>query len=91
MAHAFQLASKSKSNSLLKDGLLYRKENYCYQHFVNLVVPKLRRSAVLKLAHDSSHFGGVRTFERKIGSGLTWGSGLGVKSVRAAAIECAST
>ena len=35
LAHAFQLASKSKSNYLLKDGLLYRKENYCGQQLVN--------------------------------------------------------
>ena len=57
----------------------------------NLVVLKARKAAVLQLAHDSSHFGSVRTFERIIGSGLTWGSGPGVKSVRAAAAEYAST
>jgi len=64
LAHAFQLASQGKSNHLLKDELLYRDEIYCGQDLANLAMPKSRRSAVLKLAHDSSHFGGVRKFER---------------------------
>jgi hypothetical protein len=66
LAHAFQLARKAKSNYLLKNGLLFRRENYCGKQLVNLVVPKARKVAVLRLAHDSSLFGGVRTFERII-------------------------
>jgi hypothetical protein len=68
-----------------------RKENYCGQPNVNLVVPTIRRLAVLKLGHDGSHFREVRTFERNIGSGLTWGSGHGEKSVRAVSADYAST
>jgi len=63
------------------------------QKLVNFGVPESRRSAVLKLAYDSSHFGGMRTFEHIIGSALTWRSGLGVKFVCAAAknMQCMSS
>jgi transposase InsO family protein len=90
LASAWRLARKNKGNYLIKDGLLYRKESICGQQLINLVVPKSRRASVLKLAHDSCHFGGQRTYERIILSGLTWGPSDTEKSVRADAIEYAA-
>jgi hypothetical protein len=90
LSHAFNLARQGKGNYLLRDGLLYRKENLYGQQLVNLVVPKSRHLSVLQLAHNSCHFSGKRTYERIIMSGLTWGSGPDVKSVRASAIEYAA-
>jgi len=68
--NAFKLARKNKGNYLIKDVLLFKKENYCGQELINLVVPKSRRTFVLKLAHDTCHFIGKRTNERIILSGL---------------------
>ena len=90
LAFAFRLAQKQKSGYLIKDGLLFRKEKLYGQDYVNLVVPKTRRLSALRLAHDSCHFGGKRTYERIITSGLTWGPSLDDLSVRAAAVDYAS-
>ena len=49
-----------------------------------------RRLSVLKLAHDTCHFVGKRTYERTILSGLTWGSSPGAGSVRTDSIEYAA-
>jgi len=49
-----------------------------------------RRTSVLKLAHDTCHFAGKRTYERIILSGLTWGCSPGAGSVRTDSIEYAA-
>ena len=87
---AFKLALKGKGNYVIKDELLFKKEYYCGRELVNLVVPSKRRVSVLKLAHDTCHFAGKRTYERIILSGLTWGSSPGVGSVRTDSIKYAA-
>ena len=49
-----------------------------------------RRSPVLKIAHDTCHFAGKRTYERIILSGLTWGSSPGADSARTDSIDYAA-
>jgi len=49
-----------------------------------------RRTSVLKLAHDTCHFAGKRTYERIILSGLTWGCSPGAGSFRTDSIEYAA-
>jgi hypothetical protein len=90
LSHAFELARAGKGNYVVHDGLLYRVESYCGQQVTNLVVPMSRRIGVLKLAHDNCHLAGRKTYERIISSGLTWGSSLEGKSVRADAIDYAA-
>jgi hypothetical protein len=90
LTDAFKLARKNKGNYIIKDDLLFRKESYCGQELINLVVPMSRRMSVLKLAHDTCHFAGKRTYKRIILSGLTWGCSPGAGSVRSDSIEYAA-
>lgn len=69
---AFQFARESRAGYIIKDGLLYHREKMGDRDLLNLVVPTSRRLEVLRLAHDSCHFAGKRTYERIILSGLTW-------------------
>ena len=80
----FNLARRSKGNDIIKDGLLFRKENRCGRELINLVVPSSRRLFVLKLAYDTCHFAGI------IVSGLTWGSSPGLGSVRTDSVKYAA-
>ena len=90
LSHAFELARAGKGNYVVHDGLLYRIESYCGQQLTNLVVPMSRRIGVLRLAHDNCHLAGRKTYERIISSGLTWGSSLEGKTVRADATDYAA-
>lgn len=56
LKNCFALAKHGKGNFFTRDGLLYRHEQILGQPFSQLVLPKSRRDAVLKLGHDA--FGG---------------------------------
>jgi transposase InsO family protein len=90
LVEAFNFARRQKDNYLIKDGLLYRREFHCGRELINLVVPRSRRLEVLKLAHDTCHFAGKRTYERIILSGLTWGPSKLGGTVRSDSIDYAA-
>jgi hypothetical protein len=90
LMNAFKLACQNRGNYLLKEGLLFRNENYCSQELINLVVPKSRRLSVLQLAYDTCQFADKRTYERILLLGLTWGAGTEAGSVRTDSIEYAA-
>jgi transposase InsO family protein len=72
LKRAFSLAHGNKGGYSLKDGVLYRNEIHCGQRVTNLVVPERRRLGVVKLAHNSAHWGRKKTYQRIIMSGLTF-------------------
>jgi hypothetical protein len=72
LKRAFSLAHGNKGGYSLKDGILYRNEIHCGQRVTNLVVPERRRLGVVKLAHNSAHWGRKKTYQRIIMSGLTF-------------------
>ena len=62
------------------------------RQFENLVVPLARRKQVLEMAHGTSHFGGRKTAQRVLLTGLTWcADHHGNKSLRQNAVEYAGT
>lgn len=69
---AWQLARVNKSNYFIRDNLLFHKIKRCEQTLELLVVPHLRRKAVVRLSHADNHFSPRRTKERIITSGLFW-------------------
>ena len=49
----WKLAERGRGNFLIDDGVLYRREKILGQPFQQLVVPKGRRSHVLKVGHET--------------------------------------
>ena len=72
LAPAWKLARRNKAGFIIKDDLLYHREQKCGREIEALCVPKNRQQNVLKLAHDGSHFGARHTKARIIMSGLWW-------------------
>ncbi len=72
LKHAFSLARRKKGGYVVNDGILYRVEKHCGQTVTNLVVPENRRLGVIKLAHNTAHWGSKKTYQRIIMSGLTF-------------------
>jgi hypothetical protein len=49
----FSLAKRGKGNFAIHDGILYRNEKILGQNFMQLCLPKGRRTEVLTMAHDT--------------------------------------
>jgi transposase InsO family protein len=62
----FSLAKRGKGNFVIHDGILYRNEKILGQNFMQLCLPKGRRTEVLTMAHDTfgGHLGAKKTQER---------------------------
>jgi hypothetical protein len=67
----FDMASRGKSNYLMRDGLLYRREKLFGQDVEVLVIPLMRLN-LLHLAHDTAHQAMRKTRDRIRASLLTW-------------------
>ncbi|GFU00862.1 retrovirus-related Pol polyprotein from transposon opus [Trichonephila clavipes] len=67
LALVWKYAKEGKGNYYEVDGYLFRKDKILGQSIGQLVIPKCRRTEVLKLAHTSvfsSHMGPKKTLER---------------------------
>ena len=72
LAQAWQLARLNKSHYFVRDNLLFRTLKRCEQELELLVVPTVRRDAIVRMAHADSHFSPRRTKERILTSRLFW-------------------
>ncbi|GFV32940.1 retrovirus-related Pol polyprotein from transposon opus [Trichonephila clavipes] len=67
LALVWKYAKESKGNNYEVDGYLFRRDKILGESIGQLVIPKCRRTEVLKLAHTSvfsSHMGPKKTLER---------------------------
>ncbi|GFT38052.1 retrovirus-related Pol polyprotein from transposon opus [Trichonephila clavipes] len=67
LALAWKYAKEGKGNYYEVDGYLFRRDKILGESIGKLVIPKCRRTEVLRLAHTSvfsSHMGPKKTFER---------------------------
>jgi hypothetical protein len=71
---AWKLARRQKAGYVVKDELLFHREKRCGQIIHALCVPASRRQRIIRLAHETSHFGVRNTKARIITSGLWWPS-----------------
>ncbi|GFW16345.1 integrase_H2C2 domain-containing protein [Trichonephila clavipes] len=67
LALAWKYAKEGKGNYYEVDGYLFRRDKILGESIGQLIIPKCRRTEVLKLAHTSvfsSHTGPKKTLER---------------------------
>ncbi|GFX65946.1 integrase_H2C2 domain-containing protein [Trichonephila clavipes] len=95
LALVWKYAKEGKGNYYEVDGYLFRRDKILGESIGQLVIPKCRRTEVLRLAHTSvfsSHMGPKKTLSERIKYSLFWeGLSSNVKKFCESCKECQLT